>query len=76
MQNESLDIHFNKDGIRIHSTDSFKSIRKAGNLAAEILDSVTAVIHPGITTEKIDSYIFTQIGCLSMTCPLQGISWP
>lgn len=75
MQNESLDIRINKDGIRIHSKDSFKGIRRAGNLAAEILDSVTSIIHPGITTEKIDSFIFTQIekaGAQSATIGYRG----
>ena len=37
-----------------HGPDDFSGMRKAGRLAAEVLDFITPHVAPGITTEKLD----------------------
>ena len=41
-------------GIRIHRPEDFASMRRAGRLAAELLDYVIPFVVPGVTTEEID----------------------
>lgn len=41
--------------IPIHTEADFEGMRKAGCLAAETLDMITAHVKPGVTTEKLDS---------------------
>ena len=43
-----------KKTITIHKPEDFEPMRKAGRLAASILDYITDFIKPGITTEEID----------------------
>lgn len=38
----------------IHSAADFDGMRKAGRLAAEVLDYITPYVVPGVTTEKLD----------------------
>ncbi len=44
----------NKDGIQIHSPEDFQGMRKAGELAALILDMIGEYVVPGVTTERLD----------------------
>ncbi len=44
--------------IKLHGPDGFAAMRKAGRLAAEALDSMVALVKPGITTEAIDKAVF------------------
>lgn len=44
----------NADGIEIHSESDFEGMRKAGKLAAEILDMITDHVVPDVTTEELD----------------------
>lgn len=44
----------NKDGITIHSKADFEGMRKAGKLAAEILDMIGEHVRVGITTGELD----------------------
>ena len=47
-----------RDGtIKLHGPDAFEGMRKAGRLAAEILDAVAGVIAPGVTTAAIDDLV-------------------
>jgi methionyl aminopeptidase len=39
-----------KDGIRIYEDADFAGMRKAGRVAAEILDAVAPLVVPGATT--------------------------
>ncbi len=41
-------------GIQIHSEADFESMRRAGRLAAEVLDFITPHVVPGVTTEALD----------------------
>ena len=38
----------------LHGEDGFRGMRKAGQLAAEVLDMITEHVHEGITTEQLD----------------------
>ncbi len=40
--------------IRLHGPDDFAGMRKAGRLAAEVLDFITPYVQPGVTTDKLD----------------------
>ncbi len=44
------------EGIKLHTEEDFKGMRKAGALAAEILDEVTPLVVPGVTTEELDAF--------------------
>ncbi len=44
----------NRDGITIHNPDEFEGMRKAGLLAAEILDMIGPFVTPGVTTDYLD----------------------
>ena len=47
-----------RDGtIKLHTEEGFEGMRKAGHLAATILDEVAALVKPGVTTESIDTAI-------------------
>jgi methionyl aminopeptidase len=52
----------NKDGIRIHAPEDFAGMRKAGRLAADILDRIGAHVAPGVTTLELDARIHRMIG--------------
>ena len=40
--------------ITIHTSKNFESMRKAGNLAASVLDYITDFVQPGVTTEYLN----------------------
>lgn len=44
----------NADGITIHTADEFEGMRRAGKLAAEILDMIGPHVVPGVTTDHLD----------------------
>lgn len=44
----------NRDGITINGPEGFAGMRKAGKLAAEVLDMITPHVVPGVTTEELD----------------------
>ncbi|MEL7319167.1 MAG: type I methionyl aminopeptidase [Pseudomonadota bacterium] len=47
-----------RDGtIKLHTEEGFEGMRKAGRLAATILDKVADLVKPGVTTESIDTAI-------------------
>lgn len=41
--------------VKIHGPDEFEAMRKAGRLAAEILDYISPHVVPGVTTEALDA---------------------
>ena len=50
-----------RDGtIKLHGPAGFEGMRKAGRLAAEILDEVAAHVRPGVTTGAIDDLVRTM----------------
>lgn len=40
--------------IKIHKPEDFDGMRKAGRLAAEVLDHITPFVVPGVTTQRLD----------------------
>lgn len=44
----------NTGAIKIHRTADFEGMRKAGRLAAEILDYIADFVKPGVTTDELD----------------------
>lgn len=42
--------------IKLHTADDFVGMRKAGRLAAELLDAVTPLVKPGVTTDNLDKF--------------------
>ncbi|HCR85071.1 MAG TPA: type I methionyl aminopeptidase [Alphaproteobacteria bacterium] len=51
----------NKDGIAIHGEEGFLGMRKAGKLAAEILDFITPHVQPGVTTNELNDLCHNEI---------------
>ncbi len=45
---------YSVDGIELHSEADFEGMRKAGRLAAEILDMITDHVGVGVTTNELD----------------------
>ena len=43
-----------RGGIRIHGAEAFEGMRKAGRLAAEVLDFITPHVQPGVSTGELD----------------------
>jgi methionyl aminopeptidase len=50
-------LHARNGAIKLHGPEGFEGMRKAGRLAAEILDALVPQIVPGITTEAIDDIV-------------------
>src|SRR3546814_21151663 len=47
-----------RDGtIKLHDAAGFAGMRKAGRLAAEILDALVPFVQPGVTTAEIDALV-------------------
>jgi len=47
-----------RDGtIKLHGPDGFEGMRKAGRLAAEILDALAEHVAPGVTTGELDKIV-------------------
>ncbi|MFM2301540.1 MAG: type methionyl aminopeptidase [Pseudomonadota bacterium] len=47
-----------RDGtIKLHGPAAFEGMRKAGRLAAEILDELTNHVRPGVTTQALDDIV-------------------
>ncbi|WP_425412077.1 type I methionyl aminopeptidase [Meinhardsimonia xiamenensis] len=64
-----------RDGIRIHEPQDFEGMRKAGRVAAEILDAIGEHVFPGQTTAAIDAEIERMVkeaGAVSATIGYRG----
>ncbi len=64
-----------RDGIRIHEPAEFAGMRKAGELAARILDDIIPHVRPGQTTGEIDRIITDMVeaaGAKSATIGYKG----
>ena len=47
-----------RDGtIKLHGPEAFEAMRKAGRLAAEILDALAPMVQPGVTTASLDDVV-------------------
>ncbi|MEE4120083.1 MAG: type I methionyl aminopeptidase [Paracoccaceae bacterium] len=64
-----------KDGIHLYERADFEGMRRAGRLAAEILDAIIPMVEPGRTTGAIDAEIermVTEAGAQSATIGYKG----
>lgn len=61
-----------REGIRIHEQPDFEGMRRAGHLAAHILDLVTPLVTPGRKTDEIDRFITEMIGQAGATSATIG----
>jgi len=48
-------------GVAIHGPEAFEGMRKAGRLAAEVLDLMVAEVKPGVTTAHLDKIAFDYV---------------
>ena len=57
-QHVTEDMSVYRDGtIKLHGPEGFEGMRKAGRLAAEILDEMADRVQPGVTTEELDRVV-------------------
>ncbi|MFD1342817.1 type I methionyl aminopeptidase [Litorisediminicola beolgyonensis] len=73
--NEESRGRLTKDGIRIYDASDFDGMRKAGHLAAQLLDEVAEHVFPGQSTEALDDFIRGRIeeeGATSATIGYKG----
>ena len=57
-QTITADTDVYRDGtIKLHGPEGFEGMRKAGRLAAEILDAMPELVKPGVTTASIDDVV-------------------
>ena len=56
---DALEVPGRKTGqIKLHGPAAFEGMRRAGRLAAEVLDLLTDYVRPGVTTEFLDNFVF------------------
>lgn len=63
---DAMDDHYDEEdvsaeGIPLHGTDGFAGMRKAGALAASILDDMVALVQPGVSTLEINDVCHQKI---------------
>jgi methionyl aminopeptidase len=58
---EDDDDMFDARSIPINGPAEFEAMRKAGLLAAEILDELTGIVHVGMSTDEINDYVHKRI---------------
>jgi methionyl aminopeptidase len=47
--------------IRLHGPDGFEGMRKAGRVAAEVMDALVPHVVPGVTTAELDAIVYREI---------------
>jgi methionyl aminopeptidase len=55
-----------RDGIRIHEPSDFAGMRRAGQVAAGLLDEIAPLVQPGVTTGALDDFIRNRIEALGV----------
>ena len=43
--------------IKLHGPEGFEGMRRAGRLAADILDALVPLVVPGVTTGELDDFV-------------------
>ncbi|MCB2083159.1 MAG: type I methionyl aminopeptidase [Sphingomonadaceae bacterium] len=54
---DSRDAVYRDGTIKLHGPEGFEGMRKAGQLAARILDEITPLVQPGVTTGELDDKV-------------------
>ena len=73
--NPNDDSKFNVEGVEMHGPEGFEGMRKAGQLAASILDMITDHVAPGVATEELDKLchdMCTKAGAIPAPLGYQG----
>ena len=60
------DARLTREGIRIHAPEDFAGMRAAGQVAAQILDEVGAMVAPGVTSATIGYRGYQHASCISV----------
>ena len=63
--------------IKLHGPDAFEGMRRAGRLAADILDALAAQVVPGVTTDEIDMIVqrmMLEAGAVPATLGYRGFT--
>ncbi|MBV9043737.1 MAG: M24 family metallopeptidase, partial [Alphaproteobacteria bacterium] len=47
--------------VTLHSKEDFEGMRRAGRLAAEVLDLMVPLVKPGVTTEYLDEVAYDHV---------------
>ncbi|WP_085219378.1 type I methionyl aminopeptidase [Allosphingosinicella indica] len=66
---------YRSGAIKLHGAEGFEGMRKAGRLAAEILDMLVPHIVPGVTTQEIDDLVHAHMmaaGAIPATLGYRG----
>ncbi|MGB3214688.1 MAG: type I methionyl aminopeptidase [Alphaproteobacteria bacterium] len=58
---QAMENTFTPEGIELHTERDFEGMRRAGRLAAEVLDMITDHVKPGISTEELDTLCHDHI---------------
>ena len=69
--------HARDGAIKLHGPVGFEGMRKVGRFSAEILDALTSIILPGVTTEEIDDFVrrmTLDAGALPATLNYRGFT--
>ena len=61
-----------REGIRLHSPADFAGMRKAGQLAAQILDDIAEHVQPGQSTGALDRMITDWVDAAGATSATIG----
>ncbi len=63
--------------VKLHSAEAFAGMRKAGALAAEVLDFITDYVKPGVSTEELNRLCHERIvGTGAVPAPLGYRGFP
>ena len=63
--------------VKVHADEAFAGMRKAGALAAEVLDFITSYVKPGVSTEELDRLCHERIvGAGATPAPLGYRGFP
>jgi methionyl aminopeptidase len=77
VKDQALKNKVNKDGIEIHPASDFEGMRRAGRLAAEVLDMITDHVRVGVTTEELNTLCHDYIvGHNAIPAPLNYKGFP
>ncbi len=63
--------------VKLHAPEAFEGMRRAGRLAAEILDALVRHVVPGVTTDELDSIVYrmtTDAGAVPATLGYRGFT--
>ena len=47
--------------VTLHGAEHFEGMRRAGRLAAEVLDLLTPLVQPGVTTAALDKVAYDYV---------------